>query len=68
MNSIEVKNKFVSTNGNNLKVFFLFEKTNLSQVLKKNKIKFPNNVLNDFSGKSKEIIPFYNKSEMLLKK
>ena len=66
MNSIEVKNKFVSTNVNNLKVFFLFEKTNLTQTLKKNKIKFPNNVLNDFSGKSKEIIQFYNKGEIVV--
>ena len=66
MNYTEIKNQFVSSNKNNLKVFFLFENINIFKILKKNKIKFPNTVLNDFSAKSNEIIQFYNKDEIVI--
>ena len=61
-----IQKTFLKSNKNNLKVFLLFEENNVKSLLKKHNIKYPKNVLDDFSGKMKEIIQFYNREEIVV--
>lgn len=63
---MEIKQTYIKKSNNNLKVFILFEESNLKNTLKKNNIKSPKSVLSDFSGKEKDIIQFYNGNEIII--
>ena len=61
-----VLKKFLKQDESNIKIFLLFEETDLKNKLKKNKITCPKNVFKDFNGEEKEIIQFYNKKEIIV--
>ena len=61
-----IQKKFLKSNKNNLKLFLLFEENMLKSLLKKHNLKYPKNVLEDFNGKTKEIIQFYNREEIVV--
>ena len=63
---MNILKNFVKNDESNIKIFLLYESTNLKNKLKKNKITCPKNVYNDFNGKEKEIIQFYNKKEIII--
>tara|TARA_Y200000002_G_C22676149_1_gene662193 strand:+ start:492 stop:1991 length:1500 start_codon:yes stop_codon:yes gene_type:complete len=61
-----VINSYTKKNNDNIKVFLIFEENSLISIFKKHKIKAPNSVLDDFNGKKKEIIQFYNGNEIIV--
>ena len=64
--NIEVTKKYIDMDNNQIKVFILPEGINSKLLFRKNKIKAPKNVLNDFKGNFKQIIQFYNQEEIII--
>jgi len=66
---IQVKETYIKKDkkdNKNIKVFLLFKESNLEVNLKKYDIKCPKSVYEDFNGKKKEIIQFYNGNEIVV--
>jgi leucyl aminopeptidase len=63
---IQVKKTYIKKDNKNIKVFLLFEENYLEENLKKYDIKCPKSVYEDFNGKKKEIIQFYNGNEIVV--
>jgi len=63
---IQVKKTYIKKDNKNIKVFLLFKESHLEANLKKYNIKCPKSVYNDFNGKNKEIIQFYNGNEIVV--
>ena len=63
---IQVKKTYIKKDNKNIKVFLLFEENHLEENLKKYDIKCPKSVYEDFNGKKKEIIQFYNGNEIVV--